>query len=78
MDWKVLSLSCASDQVPTLLWPLAMYEHSYIRQELACYRERNCNRPTPALWRSAYTWPEVAIKQSSALEHILRRDVSGP
>ena len=37
-----------------------------------------CNRPTPALCRSGYTWPEAIIKLNIALDHILRRVASGP
>ena len=36
------------------------------------------NKPTPALFKSGYTSPEATIKWNIALDHILRRVVSGP
>ena len=41
-------------------------------------RRRSCNRPTPARCRSGYTWPEATIMLNIALDHILKRVVSGP
>ena len=37
MDRTPLSLRCDPERYPTFLWPSAMYNHSCIRQELACY-----------------------------------------
>ena len=37
MDRKPLFLRCDPEQHSTLLWPPAMCNHSYNRQELACY-----------------------------------------
>ena len=39
--------------------------------------QRDCNVPTPALFRSGCNGPEATIKSNSALSHILRRVVSG-
>ena len=47
-------------------WPWDMDQHGV------------CSRPTPARCRSGYTWPEATIKLNIALDHILRRVVSGP
>ena len=37
MDWMLFSLSFASELYSTLLWPVAMCNHSCVRQELAYY-----------------------------------------
>ena len=56
MDRKPLSLRCDPEQHSTLLWPSAMYNHSCIRQVLACYRyherDRGCILTTPY-------WPAI-------------------
>ena len=43
---------------------------SLVCYSLACYRWYN--KPTPALCRSGYTWPEATIKLNNALDRILR------
>ena len=73
MDRKPLSLRCDPEQYSTLLWPPVTCNHSYIRQELACYSWPVTGAlvaKLPLYTRSTFLFMPENKKEGSLLSHL--------